>query len=91
MSSTAQQAAPGWYDDGTGRQRWFDGTAWTNQYADQQQAQPVYMSAPGTTVVVPHQKMYKTSHGFHLVMSLITLGLWLPVWLVVGIYNASKA
>lgn len=23
----------GWYDDGTGRQRWFDGTAW-GQYAE---------------------------------------------------------
>ncbi|MET0932007.1 MAG: DUF2510 domain-containing protein [Aeromicrobium sp.] len=30
-----ENATPaGWYDDGTGRQRWFDGTAW-GDYAEQ--------------------------------------------------------
>ena len=24
----------GWYDDGQGRQRWWDGSAWTEQYQD---------------------------------------------------------
>ena len=28
--------AAGWYDDGSGRQRWWDGEAWTEQFADQQ-------------------------------------------------------
>lgn len=28
------QAAPGWYDDGTGKQRWWDGSRWTEQYID---------------------------------------------------------
>ncbi|WP_345799999.1 DUF2510 domain-containing protein [Microbacterium sp. AZCO] len=27
-------AEPGWYDDGTGTQRWWDGTRWTEHYAD---------------------------------------------------------
>src|SRR5688500_11814096 len=27
-------AEPGWYDDGSGRQRWWDGTRWTGQVAD---------------------------------------------------------
>lgn len=31
--------AAGWYDDGSGRQRWWDGTAWTEHYADQQPAE----------------------------------------------------
>lgn len=89
MTLNTQQAAPGWYNDGSGRQRWWDGAQWTANFADQQhQVQPVYMPS---TVVVPQRKMYKTSHGFHLVMSIITLGFWLPVWLIVGIYNASKA
>lgn len=99
MTLNTQQAAPGWYNDGSGRQRWWDGAQWSAHFADQQeqqqppqqqQVQPVYMGAP-STVVVPQRKMYKTSHGFHLVMSIITLGFWLPVWLIVGIYNASKA
>lgn len=28
------QAAAGWYDDGAGRQRWWDGEQWTDQYQD---------------------------------------------------------
>ncbi|MFH8249224.1 DUF2510 domain-containing protein [Microbacterium sp. B2969] len=27
-------AEPGWYDDGTGVQRWWDGVRWTEHYAD---------------------------------------------------------
>ncbi|MFF2485693.1 DUF2510 domain-containing protein [Microbacterium sp. NPDC058062] len=30
----ATQPAPGWYDDGSGKQRWWDGTHWTDQYID---------------------------------------------------------
>ncbi|AYF98020.1 DUF2510 domain-containing protein [Protaetiibacter intestinalis] len=28
------KAQAGWYDDGQGRQRWWDGAAWTDQYQD---------------------------------------------------------
>ena len=31
---------PGWYDDGQGRQRWYDGTQWTNHYAPAPTAPP---------------------------------------------------
>lgn len=27
-------AEPGWYDDGTGAQRWWDGARWSEHYAD---------------------------------------------------------
>lgn len=30
----ATSAQPGWYDDGTGAQRWWDGVRWTDDYAD---------------------------------------------------------
>jgi hypothetical protein len=29
----------GWYDDGSGRLRWWDGDQWTDHFADQQQAE----------------------------------------------------
>lgn len=28
-------APAGWFDDGSGRQRWWDGTAWTDRYLDE--------------------------------------------------------
>lgn len=28
MSDQRTSPAPGWYDDGTGRRRWWDGSAW---------------------------------------------------------------
>jgi hypothetical protein len=30
----AAVAEPGWYDDGTGAMRWWDGSRWTEHYAD---------------------------------------------------------
>lgn len=37
--------AAGWYDDGSGRQRWWDGSAWTDQFAEEQPAAPERSSA----------------------------------------------
>lgn len=31
--STPLLPSPGWYDDGTGRQRWWDGSRWTEHFA----------------------------------------------------------
>lgn len=33
MEDDANVWAPGWYDDGSGRQRWWDGEAWTHHVA----------------------------------------------------------
>lgn len=33
-------AAEGWYDDGSGRQRWWNGTAWTDRYQDELEDAP---------------------------------------------------
>jgi hypothetical protein len=30
----ATEAEAGWYDDGTGKQRWWDGARWTEEYVD---------------------------------------------------------
>lgn len=33
LENQATSPAPGWYDDGSGRQRWWDGSQWTNHFA----------------------------------------------------------
>jgi len=38
---------------------------------------PVIVQQQQQTVVVPG---YRVPHMFHLFMSVITLGLWLPIW-----------
>lgn len=44
-------APAGWYDDGSGRQRWWDGNAWTDAYAAPQAA-PGAPAAPKTAPIV---------------------------------------
>ena len=43
----------GWYDDGSGRQRWWDGTQWTENYAPDGTA----AGSPGTGSPAPQQTM----------------------------------
>jgi hypothetical protein len=38
--------------------------------------------------VVVYKTRKRTSHGFHLTMSLITLGAWVPIWILVTMWNA---
>lgn len=78
--------------------RYFDGAQWTENRApmsrrqNQQQptAQPIIVNqqfAPQTPVVVYNRG---TSHGLHLVLTILTCGAWLPVWIIVAIVNGSR-
>ena len=35
-------------------------------------------------------KKKSTSHVLHLILSLITVGLWLPVWIIVALSNSIE-
>lgn len=66
--------------------RWF----WNSQ-----QWVPAPMPVPVPTVVI-NQAMVPsyivaqpgTNHAFHLVMTILTAGLWLPIWLIVAVANS---
>lgn len=76
-------AAPaGWYETGDGRRRWFDGRQWTDHYA------PMLTLVP--TFVEPQRVHRPTAHGFHLIMVIMTIGLWTPVWVAVTVCNAVR-
>jgi hypothetical protein len=66
-------AAPaGWYDDGSGRQRYWDGIRWTDHYADTYlppQAEPV--AAPAASASAPARKSRK--------------GMWITLGVVGGL------
>lgn len=42
-------ASAGWYDDGSGRKRWWDGEKWTEHFADQQQSPTTQASAASSS------------------------------------------
>lgn len=73
--------APGWYPDAQGTLRWWDGTQWTAHVASHQ---GVVTQMPPTVIV--HQDRGKpVNHVLHAILSVVTVGLWLPVWLIVAI------
>lgn len=43
----------------------------------------------GTTAVIM-RKGHDTSHLLHLVLSVLTMGLWVPVWIAVAIMAGTK-
>ena len=62
----------GWYDDGSGRQRYWDGTAWTDHFADTQPAAgPAATAQPGSTAPAGAKKSRK--------------GLWITIAVVGGL------
>ena len=78
MSNTPVASAPaGWYEIGFGRRRWFDGHGWTDHYA----------VVPPETAVATARRI-PADHGFHLIMTVMTMCAWLPVWVLAAGWGA---
>ena len=77
--------------------RYFDGVQWTEQRAPMprshhnRQQQPIVIAqniAPTAPPVVVYNS--GTNHGLHLVLSILTCGRWLPVWIIIVIVNGGR-
>src|SRR5574337_482956 len=83
---------PGWYPDpsGNGGQRYFDGTRWTAHFAPPPPPSAIVITntdaAAGSSVVVTNA----TNHALHMILTLITGGLWLPVWVVMAVVGSAS-
>ena len=77
--------------------RYFDGVQWTENRVPmprrgpqpQQPSQPIIIAqqmAPTQTVYVGGG----TNHGLHLILTLLTCGLWLPIWILMIIVNGGR-
>lgn len=74
---------PGWHQDpwGSGGQRYWDGTAWTGHYSPPQ----LYLQQPQTAVVA-----VGTNHAVHAILTLLSCGAWLPIWILIAIFESRR-
>ena len=71
--------AAGWYDDGSGRQRWWDGTQWTDHYETDQTAPT---PPPGYAPPVYAAPVYAAPVGYVLAQPGISPKSYMVAWLL---------
>lgn len=78
-------AGPGWYLVGPQTERWWDGYAWGPHVRPV--AQPIPRLPRKAVTYTPK----RTSHAFHLIMTLLTGGLWgVFVWLPITLLHKAS-
>jgi hypothetical protein len=78
--------------------RYFDGEQWTEHRAPMQRSQqrqpypqqPIYVQQNVVAPPVVVNGGSSSMAGLHLLLTLLTCGLWLPVWIVIEIVQASS-
>ena len=48
------------------------------------------MNDSETLMMLARRNDYRTSHVLHLLLSILTVGIWVPVWLLVTLSNAIE-
>jgi len=84
--TTPATPAPGWYPDPGGQpgQRYHDGRRWTAHFVP---AAPTASQPQAIAVAVANGG--GTNHALHLVLTLFTCGLWLPIWIIAAIFGGG--
>ena len=83
---------PGWYPDPSGQpgQRYFDGLRWTPHFAPHAPAAP----APAVAVAVANAGgggFGGSVHVLHAMLTFLSCGLYLPIWIICIIIDAVSA
>lgn len=83
------QPTPGWYDDGSGRQRWWDGYAW-QMYAPDAPAAPHHTAGPmnASQLNVRRDVQYTRQQTGHSLTKLLMID-WLTLYIRTIYYAAS--
>ena len=86
---TTPNVQPGWYRDPSGQpgQRYHDGQRWTKHFVPT--PPPPAPPAPTPAVAVAVSNSGGVNHGLHAVLTLLTCGAWLPIWLIVAIFGGG--
>ncbi|MGN6334434.1 DUF2510 domain-containing protein [Mycobacterium sp.] len=77
----------GWFPDPSGQpgQRYFDGQRWTPHFVPT----PPPSALPAQAVAVAVSSGGGPNHALHAVLTLLTCGMWLPIWILVAIFSGS--
>jgi Protein of unknown function (DUF2510) len=80
-------APAGWYPDPSGLagQRYFDGEVWTQHFTP---TPPVVSTSATAVAVAIGGGGGGSMHALHAILTLLTCGMWLPVWLIFAIIDA---
>ena len=75
----------GWFPDPGGQpgQRYYDGRRWTQHFVP---TPPPSAPAP-SAVAVAVSSGGGANHALHAVLTLLTCGLWLPIWILVALFS----
>jgi Protein of unknown function (DUF2510) len=89
---TQPSPLPGWYPDPSGvlGLRYWDGQKWGPKAPEQQQPQVVINNTNTVATPAPVYVATGPNHALHLILTLLTCGMWLPVWIIVSIVNAAS-
>lgn len=87
----ATHTNPGWYPDPEGQpgQRYHDGRRWTQHFVPTPPPVPAPVpAAPAVAVAVANGG--GANHGLHLVLTLLSCGAWLPIWILVALFSGGS-
>lgn len=87
MTSDPQPTPPGWYAVDAHTERWWDGVQWGPQARPRVVRQAPAPVAHGRIIT---RSPIRTSHTFHLLMTVLTCGMWAPIWFLTTVLNKAS-
>lgn len=83
--------AAGWHPDPGGQpgQRYHDGRRWTEHFVPTPPPMPAQPTAAPIAVAVSNGG--GANHALHAVLTLLSCGLWLPIWILVAIFSGGAS
>lgn len=85
---------PGWYPDpyDSSKQRYFDGKQWVDlPHPPPAAAQPSIVINNNVGAAAPPVVVTSgPNHALHLILTILTCGTWLPIWLIIAIVGHRR-
>lgn len=78
----------GWFPDPSGQpgQRYYDGQRWTQHFVP---TPPPSVAAP-SAVAVAVSSGGGANHALHLILTILSCGLWVPIWILCAVFSGSS-